>query len=323
MSIGSSNSRCGVTSGTGPATVEVGVDTARWLFRVHDESQQRAAQHLCGESPMKLGEGTTAGWMESFETLWVEGRAVQALVPGSKALLPPAALGDVHEELRKQLAAVGLTDTRPMGPSRLDVTATVRTAAAADGWAVLRGMNLLDVPRRKSSIITSRGQPQTVYKLTERGQVRERIYDKGVERGDAPQGQLIRFEAQTRHPKATRTTVEHWTMERIRETYEHRFAPMARSADGLHVASEKVVRRMIREHVEAGRISARQAELLLGHMAVESVGIPTPRRTKFRRRAELRRLGLALALDGDGDEATDVDLPAVLEDVLTSPGWRA
>jgi hypothetical protein len=323
MSIGLSNSRCGDTSGTRPATLEVGVDSARFLFRLHDESQQRAAQEMFGETPGKLSSGLRAGYMETWEALWVEGRPVQALMPKSTKLLPPSALGDAHSSVLRDLRDHGLTDARPAGVSRLDVTATVATDCAADGWALLRGMDLLDVPRRKSSLITKHGHPETVYKLTERGAVRERIYDKGLESGDAPPGRRIRFEAQTRHPKATRTTVEHWTMERIRETFETRYAPMVRSADGLHVASEKVIRQQIREHVQSGVITARQAELLLGHMAAESVGIPTPRRTRFRRRAELRRLGLAMALDGDDAESTDVDLPAVLEDVLTCAGWGA
>lgn len=263
------------------------------------------------------------GYMPDFEVMWVEGRPIETLLPRSTALLPPSALPDAHDLVRRALAEDGVTSARPMGPSRIDVTATVAMETPADGWGVLRGMDLLDVPRRKSLMYKKDGRPQTVAKVTERGAMRERIYDKGEERGDAAPGTRIRFEAQTRYPKATRTTVEHWTMERIRETFENRFAPMARSADGLHVSSERVVREQLRALAVEGKITARMAELLMGHVAARSVGLPQARSTYFRRRAELRRLGLALALDGDEDQAVDIDLPAVLEDVLTAAGWSA
>lgn len=319
---GLSNSRSSDTSGTHVGGVkEAGIDSARFLYRLHDRHQQIAAEALCGESPMDVG-GLRAGYMEQHELLWVEGRPVQLLRgKGATSLLPPSALRDAHEAARQALREHGLGGARPVGVGRLDLTATVAMTSPAEGWATLRGMDLLDAPRRKSALYTKHGRPQTVYKLTERGQVRERIYDKGLEAGDAAPGLRIRFEAQTRYPKATRTTVEHWTMERIKESFESRFAPMGRAADGLHVASEGYVRERLRDAVLAGRISARQAELLLGHIGAQAVGIETPRRTYFRRRSELRRLGLALALDGDGEEPVDVDLPAILDEVLSCGAW--
>jgi hypothetical protein len=327
---GCSNSRSSPTSETGPATQEVGIDTARLLFRLRDRTEQAHATERFAGSPLKLrfgpedrARGTmTMGWMPDFEVLWVEGRPIEALIPQSTALLPPAALGDAHELVRRALGDDGWRSVAPMGPSRLDVTATVALSTPSDGWALLRGMGALDVPRRKSVMYTKDGRPQTVAKVTERGSMRERIYDKGAERGDVQPGRLVRFEAQTRYPKVMRTTVEHWTMERVQETFQTRFAPMARAAEGLHVASEQVVREQLRQLAADGKITARMAELLMGHVAARSVGLPQARATYFRRRAELRRLGLALALDGD-DQATDVDLPAVLEDVLTCPMWAA
>jgi hypothetical protein len=59
----------------------------------------------------------------------------------------------------------------------------------------------------------------------------------------------------------------------------------------------------------------------MGHVAAESVGLPRARATRYRREADLRRLGLALALDGIDDNQLDVDLGDVLADVLSSPGW--
>lgn len=301
------------------------MDTARFLYRVRDERHQLAAAAFCGDHSRELG-GLRVGFMPAYELLWCEGRpaVVTASDRASRrpttALLPAAALGDAHELVRGLLRDAGLDSTRPVGVSRLDVTATLALDRPADGWAILRGMDALQVPRRKDAHYARDGRLQTVMKVTDRGVVRERIYDKGVELGDAPAGRRIRFEAQTRHPKATRTTVEHWTMERVRETFEHRFAPMARAADGLHVCSERSVRERLRELAESGAISPRQAELLMGHIAGQAVGLRQPRRTFFRRRAELRRLGLALALDGQED--VDVPLGDVLAEVVGAEGWR-
>ena len=109
----------------------------------------------------------------------------------------------------------------------------------------------------------------------------------------------------------------------MKETFEKRFDPMRASAEGLHVQSEASVRETIREFVAEGAITTRQAELLLGHIGCQSAGIPTHAKSAQRRRRELRRLGLALALDGDEGERLDVDLAAELDDALGAGAWDA
>ena len=310
---------------------EAGIDTARMLFRLWDERQQAAAHGWCGEQPRSLvddqtgGLGLKVGYHSAHELLWVEGRPVQALGQRADGLLPAGAFEFAHEIVHYRLRDL-FPDARPVGVSRLDVTATVQLEDPAQGWALLRGVGALDVPRRKPSIVLdgTASKPQTVYWLTETGKVRERAYDKGVQLGTDRPGTRIRLEAQTRHPKATRTGAEHWTSERIRETFEERFASMARAAAGVTVCSERALRMQLREYVNRGRLTARQAELLLGHLACESTGIDgRPTRTVRRRRAELRSLGLAQALDGIDDVAElRVDLGEVLADALTSERWH-
>lgn len=301
-----------------PGTYEAGIDTARFLYRLHHPAQQAGALAMFGR-PAKLPVSRlTAGYMADRELLWVEGRPSTVGSPDSLELLHPAALPDAELAVRRLVADVGLTDARHHAVSRLDVTASIALDTPSAGWAVLRGMAALDVPRRKPEVIGR--PPETVYWLTERGERRERAYDKGLQLRVAPAGTRVRLEAQTRPRGVARTTAGWFTMERVRETFQDRFGAMARAADGLHVASEHTIREQLRELVEAEKVTPRQAELLIGHLGAESVGIPTPRRTRFRRRAELRRLGLAQALDGQDD--VDVDLGAVLADALTAEPWR-
>lgn len=316
--------RCGVIC-------EAGIDTARMLFRLWDERQQAAALDWCAEGSKPLVSddagalGLKVGYHPLHELLWVEGRPIQALKGRTPQLLPAGALPDAHSAVLARVRDV-FPDARPAGLSRIDVTATVQLEDPSQGWAVLRGVGALDVPRRKPALYLdgSGTHPQTVYWLTESGKVRERVYDKGAQLGTEPPGIRIRLEAQTRYRTATRTTAEHWTMERVRETFEQRFGTMARAADGISVCSERALRAQLREYVQRGRLTARQAELLLGHLACESAGIDgRPRRTVRRRRAELRALGLAQALDGI-DEADElrVDLGELLADAMTSERWQ-
>jgi hypothetical protein len=302
------------------AVAEAGIDTARVLYRVHAERDHDRLTEVCGGSlGMVPGEhgGLRAGWMREHELLWLEGRPAKALGLGS-ALLPPQALHDGMTKALGELSeAVGLGRVVEVGVSRLDATATMQLERPSEGWALLRGMAALDMPRRKAALYVNRGRPETVYRLTESGKVKERIYDKGAQLGGADTGTRIRFEAQTRWPAGTRDTMGLWSAERTTDEFERRFRPMARAAEGLRVASEGVIRELVKEMVDGDAITPRMAELLLGHIASESVGLPRPERTVRRRRAELKRLGLSHALDGlEGDDVVDVPLADVLDELL-------
>jgi hypothetical protein len=316
---GASNSRPRLTSETrvNPSgTYETGIDTARFLYRLTDPThQQHASEHLHRPAPM--GE-LKAGYLPAFELLWVEGRPME-LFGDDAALLPAGALGDAEGAVRELLATHGLA-AQPAGVSRVDVTATMRLDRPAEGWAILRGMAALDVPRRKPEVIGR--PPETVYWATERGAKRERAYDKGLQLGSAPAGLHVRLEAQTRYRADQRSWAAQWDAPRVRDTFRRRFAPMANSAEGLRVADRRQLEEQLREFAARGTITPRMAELLMGHVAAESVGLPgRARATRYRRRAELRRLGLAQALDGLDDDTLDVDLGDVLADVLASPRW--
>jgi hypothetical protein len=306
---GFSNSPHAATSGR---VVEAGIDTARILFRVRDERDQHRLDGLAAGAPVLSGEfaGLRVGWMPAHELVWLEGRPAKPLGLGD-GLLPPEALCEgVECSLGVLREVAGIARPREVGVSRLDATATIALDRPSEGWALLRGMAALEMPRRKTALFLEHGRPQTVARITPAGRVCERIYDKGAQLGSDAPGLRIRFEAQTRWPARGRDVMGDWHSERVRDEFERRFRPMATAADGLHVASESVIRELVKEHVDAGAINGRMAELLLGHLAAETVGICRPLRTVRRRRADLRRLGLAQALDG----ADPVDVP--LDDVL-------
>ena len=318
--VGPSYSRPRATSGTRSGTYEAGIDTVRFLFRLHDRRQQRHAEEFL-QRPRPLAGAMTVGYLPALEMLWAEGRPATLLWGDDHRLLPAGALPDAGTAAKLALGEHGYTDARQIGLSRVDIAAGRRRDRPAEGWGVLRGLAALEVPRRKPDVIGR--PPETVYWLTEGGAKRERAYDKGRESSTAPAGTKLRLEAQNRFRSPERTTAEWWSMERVRETFERRFGPMARGAGHLHVANERVIRERVRDLVAAKRMTPRAAELLLGYLAAESVGIPSnSRRTRFRRRAELRRIGLALALDGiDDPEPLDVDLGELLADALTASAW--
>lgn len=314
------NTRPRPTSGTPTGVLEAGIDTMRALFLVDafwDQTRAKCAiRHNGGDVA-----GMRVGFLDGLDLLWAEGRPAELLGMGH-ALLPAAAVPDAHDALKRRLREhLDVTYLRDEGLSRVDVTATIGMRTPAEGWAVLRGLAALDAPRRKPALYGR--PPETVYLLAPTsGAVLERIYDRGVKHLTAAPGLEARFEAQTRYRRDRRHAVGEWTMDRVRDTFRHRFEPLQASADGLRVASEATLRETVRELVASERVTPRQAELLLGHIGCESVGIRRPRSTVHRRRSELRRLGLAQALDGCDDDAVDVPLGDVLSDLLTAGAWN-
>jgi len=265
----------------------------------------------------------TAGYLPDFELLWIEGRPITLFSQRSTALLRPSRLNAARASAANAAAELlGIGDTVEVGLSRLDVTATVRFDRQADGQAFLSALASVDVPRRKHATHYSHGRIETVSFVTERGAIRERAYDKGLESGTAEPSTTIRLEAQTRHPKATRTTTDWWTPERAHELFQQRVKPMTASATGLLVGSENVVREQLASFVREGTITSRRAQTLIGHVGAVQAGIPIPRPTYYRHRAELRRLGLAMALDGitDGHDVA-VDVGATLENMAAAGAW--
>ena len=296
------------------------MDTCRFNFLIDSEHDRRVLRSL-HRAPVEGVPALHLMFDVGHGVLSAEGRVVEALDLPAHRLLPPAALGDAAEVVRRAIRSMGVYYLPDEGISRIDSTATVRMPTPAAGWSMLTGMQALDVPRLKPNVIGR--PPETVKWVTaKRAATRATAYDKGHQLGTAPRGVEIRLEARSRYPAARRMRVSEWRSDDVRENFRNRFEPMRASATGLHVMTETTVREQLRSFVEDGRVTPRQAERLLGHIACEATGIRREKTARWRARRELRRLGLALALDGAEGERVDVELGQVLDDVLGAEVWR-
>jgi hypothetical protein len=286
--------------------IEAGVDTWRLLFRT-------TRSH--GEELAKVGRWT-AHWMPALSLYCVEGH------PSPDGLCAGDELGVAYDEVRRVLdGELGGYDFR--GVSRLDSTATYRFADGRDGLAFLAGMAALDWPRLKPVVW---GKPPETVALTarnSRGRLLARGYDSGLLRGTHQRGVAIRLEDQRRYPSGRRPSQEAFSATYVRERFHSRFAPLYRSAKGVKVAGLPVLATRIAAMLDGGELTYRQAERIGGSLVIELGGAAghSSRRTRYRRRAELRERGLVIA--DDFYAPVEVDMGDVLEACLESPLWGA
>ncbi|MFL5845282.1 MAG: hypothetical protein ACJ762_11350, partial [Solirubrobacteraceae bacterium] len=149
-----------------------------------------------------------------------------------------------------------------------------------------------------------------------------RVYDKGVESGLEAVGRWLRPEDQRRYTKGSRRDVDELSTGYVRERFHARFLPLWKASKGVTVAGPVVLAGKLLDLVEEGQITPAQAEKLAGHlllaeMAGKRQGVS--RATRYRRRADIRELGLVLA-DGALQEV-EVDLHEVLDAAMESPAW--
>jgi hypothetical protein len=296
-----------------PEVVERGVDTWRFARYLERDGDIERAAALCPEGRfLDRLSGHRVGFLPGQRMLWVEGRA------SVDGLADPAVLGAVHGDLLEQLAMAGFPLGRDAGLGRVDGTATLATGDALRGRAILAGLAALDVPRCKP--VVHGKPPQTVYLESGRSARKHaRVYDKGIEQGTARAGELLRFEDQRRYAKEQRRAVVDMDGAQIGRKFQQRFGAMARSARGVRVQSVPVMQRELAERVNGSEVSRRQAEGLLGYVALEQAGARAlSPATSRRRRAKLREQGLVVA--DDFFAPVDVDLSEPLELVLEA--WR-
>jgi hypothetical protein len=305
--VGSSSTRPSATGDT-PSVTEAGVDTWRLLFRTTADDRFEA-------TPFDVGR-YKAQWFPGLGALALEGH------PGGDALCEPWSLELAYQTALGDLAEFGHVPVAFRGIARLDSTVTQAFPDPLEGRAALAGIAALDLPRCEQVI---RGRPvRSVQIVHVHGRaILGRAYDKGVESGTASPGELIRLEDQRRYPSGRRPQRSDLHAEYVKGRFEHRFAPLWRSAKGVKVAGVPVLARELADRVRGGELSVNQAERLGGYLLVELGGAAGayPRRTAFRRRAALRDLGLVVA--DDVRTAVEVDLGQVLERALETPMWGA
>jgi hypothetical protein len=282
--------------------------------------------------------GYRVGWFPGPRLAFVEGH------PRSVGLCAPAQLGDAFQALERQLADVGLVFTpssahRPWRPAtgdgpqapgfagvrRLDLTVDLRFGSGAEGLAVLAGVAAFPLPRVQTRVYRQPGG-RAVETVALHGRSGRRLlgrwYDKGVESGAAPRGELLRPEDQRRFDGRSRLPLEAATPEACRGLFQQRFLPLWKATKEVKVATSTKLVERVHELVLAGELAGVEGERLIGHLVADEAALAeelVSRATCFRRRARCRELGLVLA-DGVTDEV-EVDLHAVLERALEAEDW--
>lgn len=311
--VGICNTQLSAKTGT---PQEAGVDTWCLVRYLDNDCDLERAISLCQVSGRGLALSSqrprdhVVGVRPGPRMLFMEGH------PAVEGLAHPAALPEAARSVLAAVEEIGFPLGRDAGLSRVDGTVTVGFEDGHQGLAVLQGVAALDFPR--SMPVVWGHPPQTVYLANESGRgMKARIYDKARESLSGPPGTAVRFENQGRYSKQVRRAVDDVDLEHVRHRFRARFEPLARSAAGLTVASLPVVAGRVHERILAGEIPRREAERLLGFMALHQAGDRGyPRRTMFRRRSELRERGLVLA--DDFFEPVEVNLGDTIEAALAA-----
>lgn len=289
--------------------------------------------------PDAVGEHRV-GWIKPLGLLYAEGH------PMPDRLCPPDALPRALSRLVRSLEDAGvpvppgntgadfygadINHPGFAGVRRLDATVDLAFPTGAEGLAALAGVAAVarGLTAGKADVIFGqKGEVQTVYLLGhgEGRRVLGRWYDKGVEGGTAPRGQLVRPEDQRRFVKATRRDVTELDATYVRGKFHQRFMPLYRASKGVTVGGPIVMAEKLVEAVEAGELTMPQAEKVAGHLLLQASARArdrgVSRRTVYRRQAVVRELGLVLA-DGVLQEV-EVDLHDVLERAMDEPAWGA
>jgi hypothetical protein len=236
--------------------------------------------------------------------LYVEGR-LGAIVDGDvdvHRLADARELRDGVERVLELVAPSGLElDRERCELRRLDaVTERRHEDDPREGLAELAALAALDPPRMKVEVVRLRRRIQTVYYRHEGSfAVHLRAYCKATETGHGEPGSWIRVEQQNRPRAGRRQSVAQLRAEgrELGRLFGHRIEAYER-AGLVEVGSTAWAERRVAQLLAAGDLTPRVAERLWGTVSVwrqygpEWGGWST--RTRQRRRAELRELGLVV-----------------------------
>lgn len=249
--------------------------------------------------------GCRVGFFPDHGLLYAEGRAASffAGAPAPAELLAPALLGHAATRAALEIEQFGLPLlSEPVVVRRLDLAVELRFNAAADGLRFMQALSALSLPRLKSDVWTRDGRVETIYFRTpERGHPRFRIYDKGVEAKAAPPGTRLRFERQTRYPKAAQIAPETLVATGLGHEWASDLRAWARTDAAVRPADLTGAQATVLRAADEGRLTALAAERLLGWLSLRAEGRGRDwwaglgqRHIPSRRASELRSLGIAL-----------------------------
>jgi hypothetical protein len=207
----------------------------------------------------------------------------------------------------------------PVEVGRVDL-ATSRRFVARYGRAFLAGLSAVELPRCET---TRRGTPvHSVWWTGARSAaVKARAYCESFKvRGREP-FERVRLEVQLRMRGCRRVEVDAVCDPEWRAAvFRRRLEPVLRQTSGLRCVTLPVLARALADEVRYGLRDVREAERLAGALVLlhSGAGCGYPRRTYYRRRAELRAAGYVVA---EGFlEPVEVDLGSEVERAVAEFG---
>jgi hypothetical protein len=274
-----------------------GVGTVRYRYRADTNAYEKFARAgASNEGPRgelhRQVDGIRVG-AHRDGMLYAEGRLAAILNgPDDHSLLPMAALEDGAAAAAQRFGFdVDRSDAR-LG--RLDIAAELRFDDGRDGLAFLHALSLADVPWAKVGTEgKKREHIQTVNFRTVRGrQILMRAYDKGIEAGIAPPGELIRFERQRRYRKSAERGVAQALELDPRDLFIGRELKSLVDVTAETVCDTWGAIDRLNQLMWQGRIKAPKADVLAGFLVRRGEGHRSS--TWYSRWADLRTLGIVI-----------------------------
>lgn len=321
VSMSRSNDKCG--GKRRPATFvaqDPGVDTVRFKFRedplVWGDFRAKNSVALMARHELRVvTEGRTIGVMPDGMA-YVEARLAN-LLDGqeNRELLPPADLAPGETAARGQLADLGVVAESDAGLGRVDLAADVRFEDDRDGRALMRALAHVTLPWCRTTVHDLHG-PQldpTGVTFFRGRQKYARAYDSGALYGTDDPYRKLRLERVIRTRRESEKSVSQFLADDPRklwlgvlDRYQHLRVLVGPAGDVL--AS-------LNAAVGDGRLTQAQADYAFAY-AVNYENVDYPDRTAERRRAWLRRAGVAL--DASLGELEEFPLGEVLHAMAQS-----
>lgn len=262
-------------------------------------------------------EGYRVGWFPDARLVFAEGR------PHGEGLVASADLPRAMRRLRRSLSDLGLPLGGVMsgGIRRLDVAVDLWTDSGPEGLALLECIGNAVLGGGKLAVYRSGRCIESVSLKTRSGKTQGRLYDKGIQRGGAPRGRWLRFEAQWRFPRGGRPMLEQLDGQALRSHFWRRFEPLWSAAGGMRFGGVGALGERLEAAVGSGQLLPSRARSIAGYLLLSASGIPQgARRTTYELERECRELGLSVSLLEDVDRR--VDGAAVLEECGRPEKWR-
>jgi len=301
-----------------------GIDTVRFRWREEPDIYQRFSQRPEGVIEGYRGERyaqTELGRIGVYRDgmVYLEGRAGAILHRNREdhSLLPSHALSSAERVARYFVQENGADVSEEARLGRIDLASELRFSDPREGSAFLHSLAGLDVPWCKSRVDGRKGDHiETVSFHGTRGRsIYLRAYDKGVESGTAPPGEVIRMERQRRFRKSREVLADDFSnVADLRKVFLGREFKLLADLPSAMICNLPDALLAMRDM----GLRHQQFERLGGFLTVGRY-IDYPRAIRYKRIAELREMGIFV--DPAQNERLEVPVGQYLQTLASA--WAA